>query len=206
VFDFDGTLVLSNQIKRDGFLVLAEEFPAGRPRMEEILRAAPGDRVAILSTFAAQMGSGDLAEALIARYGTWCEERLLVCPERAGAEDVLGSLRAEGLRMCINSATPTEPLHAVVARRFPSHIFEAVLGGHGRKKANLEWIARQLELRVQEIVMVGDGTDDYQAARGAGCHFIGVSDGTLASTYSGTMIDDLRDVPALLAQLEKQTS
>ena len=38
IFDFDGTLVLSNQIKRDGFDMIAKEYENGLNIIAEILK------------------------------------------------------------------------------------------------------------------------------------------------------------------------
>ena len=58
VFDFDGTLVLSNQLKHDGFFAIAEEFVNGPASMQAILQDSPGDRSAILTRFAAVVDGG----------------------------------------------------------------------------------------------------------------------------------------------------
>ena len=38
IFDFDGTLVLSNQIKRDGFDIIAKEYDNGIEIIAEIIK------------------------------------------------------------------------------------------------------------------------------------------------------------------------
>ena len=48
VFDFDGTLVLSNAIKRDAFYMIADRYAGGRACMDELLTSRTGDRAAIL--------------------------------------------------------------------------------------------------------------------------------------------------------------
>lgn len=193
VFDFDGTLVLSNAIKRDGFFALATDFPDGAAAMERLLADPPGDRFAILEAFAAPHGAD--ADDLAARYGKWCEERILSCPERTGAAAVLVRLRYAGLRLYVNSATPTAPLQAIVARRYASGTFDGVLGGHGAKLVNLEAIAATEELTPVEMLMVGDGIDDRDAAADFGCAFAGVAEGTLAASDEGAALpSSLMDV------------
>ena len=75
VFDFDGTLVMSNDIKREGFFAVTAEIAGGRAAMEALLADPPGDRYAIFAAFAARFGldAGELAEA----YGAWCEAAIL---------------------------------------------------------------------------------------------------------------------------------
>lgn len=179
VFDFDGTLVLSNDIKREGFFAAVSECPGGAERMARILACPPGDRYAIFRRFAEETGSD--ANVLAARYSNWCEERILVCPERPGASLAMAQLRRAGIGVHVNSATPTAPLRSVVLRRYGAGSFNGVHGGHGAKLANLEAILRQKQLVPSSLAMVGDGTDDRDAALEVGCQFVGVGGGTLAA-------------------------
>jgi len=199
VFDFDGTLVHSNEIKRDGFFAVAVGFSGGPAAMEALLANPPGDRFAIFAAFAARFGAdaGELAE----EYGAWCETRILACPERAGATELLAHLRARGIAIWINSATPEAPLRAVVARRYPPGIFDGVRGGHGRKVANLRAILSATGYAPDEILMIGDGTDDRAAALEVGCAFAGVANGSLAATPApGPMVSNLFDIASRLLE------
>jgi phosphoglycolate phosphatase-like HAD superfamily hydrolase len=203
VFDFDGTLVLSNAIKEDSFYAVAAVFPGGREYMQTILSATPGDRSAIWRRFASDFGIAQQAGELVDRYTAQCQTRITACPERTGASAMLQTLRARGLRLYVNSSTPTEPLLAITAARFPAATFDEVLGGHGRKLENLCCIAEGARLDPGAIVMVGDGVDDLEAAREFGCHFVGVSGGSLAAACSGSLIDDLLDLPGLLHSMKE---
>jgi phosphoglycolate phosphatase len=202
VFDFDGTLLLSNDIKRDGFLLIARDVADGPAIMDEVLRQPPGDRVQILTRFAMLVGMLERVDEWVERYSSWCEQRLLVCPERAGASALLRQLRVSGISIHVNSATPTTTLVPIANRRFLPGTFDGVWGGHGRKASNLEAIAESAGLRGCEVVMVGDGLDDYQASDLFGCHFIGVAGGGLSeSVASGVLVDDLRKILPLLDRI-----
>lgn len=183
VFDFDGTLVLSNDIKREGFFAAVAEQPGGLERMARILASPPGDRYAIFRHFAEE--AGDDPGELAVRYSRWCEERILVCPERSGASLALAELRRAGIRVHVNSATPTIPLRSVILRRYGEGRFDGIHGGHGAKRKNLEAILRQEHLVPSSLAMVGDGIDDREAALTVGCQFIGIGGGTLAAADPG---------------------
>lgn len=198
VFDFDGTLVPSNVIKEDSFYVVAAAFPGGHEHMQAILSTKPGDRLVIWSRFAADRGIAEQAGELVGRYTTLCHARILATPERPAASAVLRTLREHGLRLYVNSSTPVEPLRAIAAARFPESVFDGVLGGYGCKLDNLRRVSEDAQLDPGAIVMVGDGVEDSEAAREFGCHFVGVSGGTLAATHPGSVIDDLSDLPARL--------
>ncbi len=200
VFDFDGTLVMSNAIKRDGFFAVTAGIAGGAEAMTALLADPPGDRFAIFAAFSARFGldAGEMAEA----YGAWCEAAILEAPERPGATEALAILRREGIRIWINSATPEAPLRAIVKRRYPPGSFDGILGGHARKLANLKAVMSAEGLRADEILMVGDGVDDKLGAAEAGCGFVGLDQGTLAqSPNPGPMLTDLRDLAPLLLEV-----
>ena len=198
VFDFDGTLVMSNAIKRDGFFAVAKDFPNGELSMEGILANPPGDRYAIMNAFGKKYEADpvDLVEA----YARWCEEKILMCPERIGAGKTLTALREKGLSIWINSATPQAPLREVVGKRYPAGTFDGVLGGHGMKVENLQKVMQTENLPPDQVLMVGDGFDDRDGAAAIGCHFIGLTEGTLAASNNpGEMISDLTEILRWLA-------
>lgn len=197
VFDFDGTLVLSNELKREGFFAAVSGHGAGVARMERILASLPGDRYAIIRQFSEETGGN--ADELAMHYSNWCEERILVCPERPGASLALAQLHGAGISVHVNSATPTAPLKSVVLRRYGAISFAGVHGEHGAKRANLELILHQERLPPSALAMVGDGIDDREAALSLGCRFVGVDGGTLAAADLGEqLLFNLEDLWPLL--------
>ena len=189
-FDLDGTLLLSNIIKREGFLRAARKYPEGERLMVEILLAPPGDRTAIFSRFGGLVGAGSTVPTLIEEYSRWCEQEMLCCPKRRGADVLLAALNRAGARCYINSATPTATLLRVVDARFPG-IFLSVFGGSGLKVANLKIIAQHASVMPGDIVVLGDGVDDRDSAAHFGCRFIGVAGGSLENTGSAGLIENL---------------
>lgn len=197
VFDFDGTLVLSNEIKRDTFFAVASGFEKGRERMDEILRSYAADRDGIFSRFAVITGVPDRAAALAGLYTQLCHEQICRCPERPGALETVSTLRSAGVRVYVNSSTPAAPLSRLLQQRFPDY-FDGALGGYGCKLRNLHTIAAMERLEPNAVVMVGDGIDDREAAMRFGCGFVGVSGGTLPANPGTHLVDDLRDVLSIL--------
>jgi len=70
-----------------------------------------------------------------------------------------------------------------------------VLGGHGMKVENLQKVMQTENLTPDQVLMVGDGYDDRDGAAEAGCHFIGLTEGSLSiSNNPGEMISDLTEI------------
>jgi phosphoglycolate phosphatase len=176
VFDFDGTLVDSNTIKRQAFLRIAAR-DSEEALMKDILASESGDRYAIFRKFAAACAGGDSqqrAHQLAQEYTSYCEKAVATCPEMRGASVMLEELKREGLQLALNSATPTDALTAIVARRGWQNYFTYVLGSPASKAANLAYIVDALSLENKEVVMVGDRRADQSGASEFDCPFIGV--------------------------------
>lgn len=175
VFDFDGTLVASNQIKRQVFFELAGEFKDGVRMMQEVMMGAAGrDRYWIFERFAAAMPLGVDARSLADRYTQICQDRIASAPEVQGTLSSLERLRAEGKLSFINSATPLEPLTMLVRLRRLETLFDGIYGSPATKYENLEAIRLRHGLARMEILVVGDGESDRESAEALGCHFVAV--------------------------------
>ena len=203
VFDFDGTLVQSNQIKRSAFLEVAEGFPGGRAVMERILRDSEGrDRYWVFGQFADAMPGSLVAAELAASYTGICRERIAQAPEVDGASASLERLRSDGMRLFLSSATPRGPLLEVVGLRRMDGYFEAIHGAPESKLANLQSIRSRVGCGPQEMAVVGDGESDCSSAHGLGCHFVAVqSDGNDFTAEPRHRVSDLTGLPDLLSHL-----
>jgi phosphoglycolate phosphatase len=188
IFDFDGTLILSNEIKRDCYLAVANDWPNGEAIVKELLDGPPvGDRYALFSLFAQRIAEtvkdkpvDTIKLELAEDYSRRVEAALLVCPERPGAMDLLGTLRGQGVDLYLNSGTPLIWLRRIVqGRRIEGH-FRGLYGGPISKIDNLKQIFQEANLRPKDALIVGDGLDDEQYANAVGCNFLPVTGGPLA--------------------------
>lgn len=175
VFDFDGTLVESNQIKKQTFYDLASEFENGIRLMELILgESADRNRYWIFAEFASALPVPADAKKLADSYTRTCQERIARAPEIAGAKAILERLRTEGKLLFVNSATPVEPLTALVRLRRMDALFEGIYGSPANKFENLEVIRSKHGLTRDQILVVGDGESDRASAEALGCHFVAI--------------------------------
>lgn len=208
-FDFDGTLVRSNRIKRDCFHEVAAGVPGASEVLDELFAGGfEGDRLALFRELIARLarrGAAGLPEpgALAAAYGAKCRARIAAAPEVPGAGEALARLRAAGARLFLVSATPQGALDEIVADRGLAGFFELVLGGPTAKPAHLRRVLAEFGLAPAELVLVGDGHDDRDAAAALGCRFIAVTDQPKAPFGPETPgIADLRDLPRLIGIAE----
>jgi phosphoglycolate phosphatase len=182
VFDFDGTLVQSNGIKRSAYYRTAERLGAVSDIVTKVLAECFGDRHEVLTAIvegarAAERvppGNGDLATSLAADFSRIVLEEIAVCPEVPGAMGALAELKGAGYPLYINSSTPSAPLFDVITRRRMGDFFRGVFGNEGGKLGNLRRAMAESGVGAAETLFVGDYEVDQAAAGELGCPFVGV--------------------------------
>ncbi|MBC7145187.1 MAG: HAD family hydrolase [Thioclava marina] len=117
---------------------------------------------------------------LVAELDAAARDVPLVAPVPLG--ELLGGLKARGLRLgiCTNDAESTARAHA--ERAGVSQMFDAIIGydsGHGAKPTPrpLLAFADALGIDPAEVVMIGDSLHDMRAARAAGMVAVAVLSG-----------------------------
>ena len=195
-FDFDGTLVRSNGIKRDCFYQTVADVPGATAILDSLFASHyRGDRFALFGEVVRRLGVGLNPDALAGHYGKLCRERVAIAPEVPGAEAALTRLSQAGARMYLISATPQQPLEQLVSDRGLTRFFDLVLGAPIGKPAHLRRIIGECAITADDIAMVGDGHDDQAAAVDIGCRFIAVTDQpTVPFGEVETSIPDLEDL------------
>jgi phosphoglycolate phosphatase len=218
-FDFDGTLVDSNEIKRQAFFdVLSDCDPEGSVVAEVLDEIRPGDRFDVTRAIArllfergmvpADRGVEELARHWVAAYTRRCEEAVLRCPEIPGASPTLEGLAHRGIALYLNSATPQEPLLRVLRLRSMDHHFRRIFGGPASKLENLRRIREDAGVAARELLFVGDGEDDRTTAEALGCHFAGVvrPGPSRFAVEPRHRVDDLSGLIELIERIREEAS
>lgn len=213
VFDFDGTLVDSNHIKRESYYAVVEDVPGGAEILGGLLApCCAGDRYDVFRRFAERAGSAvglddagaraAWAAELARRYTERCEERIVACEECPGAQAALKRLRASGRAVYLVSGTPEADLLRIVRRRGLDASVQGVFGASRSKAENLRAIMTREGVRASETVMIGDGEDDRIAAEAVGCPFIAVGQGSAADGMPDVVpLTDLTVLPEIIDRL-----
>lgn len=176
VFDFDGTLVPSNGIKRQAFIETVEGIDGAGERIEALLAARPTvDRHTIFTMLCRQTPDAGGPAALVARYGEICEARIVPLLVGSDVRSLMEALVARGLDLHISSATPRDALLAILDAAGMTSLFRSVHGAPQEKRDAVEEILAAGNHSAAEVAVIGDGAQDRQAAATHGCRFVGVS-------------------------------
>jgi HAD superfamily hydrolase (TIGR01549 family) len=179
LFDFDGTLVQSNQIKRDMLFTVARTAGADDRLTAEVLDSnAHLDRFGLYREILVQIGyEGDIddkIDELCDLYAELTVAAISKAPEIPGAEEFLKQYSDE-LPMYINSATPEESLRKTVEERGWAGFFRGVYGRPKSKNDIVERVKEETGLSADKILFVGDSLQDLESAQACGCPFLGVA-------------------------------
>ena len=127
-----------------------------------------------------------------------------------GVVEGLRALRAQGLRLACLTNKPTAFAHPLLAAKGLDGFFELAFGGDAfeRKKPDpmpLLGTCTALGTQPARTLMIGDSSNDAQAARAAGCPVVLVSYGynhgePVAAAGADLVVDRIDELAALLAR------
>jgi phosphoglycolate phosphatase-like HAD superfamily hydrolase len=177
VFDLDGTLLESADIKTKAFAQLFENFPeqvesiveyhvthAGVSRFEKF-------RV-IYRDIIKRPLSVDEERRLGETYRRLVKDEVVKCPAVRGAEAFLAAI--SGRYECfIASGTPQEELEEIVTARGLRPFFHEVFGSPAAKPDILRKIVRRMGQEPRAVLAIGDALSDQQAAEEVRVPFVG---------------------------------
>lgn len=178
VFDFDGVLVDSIDIKGEAFAaVYAEHADKIVEQVRAFHRANGGmPRSAKIAhferAFVGREPTDELVDAKAAAFAAAVVDQVVAADEMPGASELLDWL-ADRMPVFVSSGTPHDELVDIVERRGWTDKFTDVFGSPATKADNLRTVARRLDVPVARLVMVGDATTDHDGAIEAGSQFVG---------------------------------
>jgi phosphoglycolate phosphatase-like HAD superfamily hydrolase len=205
VFDFDGVILESGNIKTEAFLELFADYPHFQAAILQYhLNNLGVSRYEKFDWIYRELLQRPLPtaerEQLGCRFSEIVLDKILACPLVPGALDALKLFHGI-YPLFVASGTPHEELEMIVRRRNLTDYFTGVWGTPRKKVDIIRSVLNRYEWRPEQLLMVGDGTSDYQAAEAAGVAF--VARDTPEQTerwreWQVRRIADLRELPALL--------
>lgn len=178
VFDFDGVVVESTDIKSQAFYEVA--LPWGKEAAERMAEYhAQNFGVSRYVKFAwffenvlgrpiSVKESTDLGD----NFSEICLEKIKHAPYVPGFTDVL-SVAYGRCPLYIASATPQEELETILAWRGINDFFKAIYGSPPGKTKLLEQAVESMNFPPANVLMVGDSNTDLEAALAVGTDFYG---------------------------------
>ncbi len=183
VFDFDGTIIDSNQLKYDAFFdifprddiwqgIVRDLLGEHRERtrgfiVDKILRTYED------KTFVSLPDFEEKANVYVKKYGEAVEQGAMQCDYIDGARKAIEVLSVD-YPLYINSTTQFDSLIRIVKERSLKSFFKGIYGAPESKSSNLTSIFSLEGVLAQEVLVVGDGYSDLESAKEHGCEFVGV--------------------------------
>ena len=177
VFDFDGVVLESADVKTDAFVELFASYgPDIAARVKEHHLANLG--ISRFVKFAwisdhllGRKISEEESKQLGERFSALALDKILAAPFVPGAEAALAALAPE-MPLFVASGTPDDELNAIVDQRGLRARFREVHGTPRDKPAILRDLMQRHGFAPNETLFVGDGASDHKAAAATGVEFL----------------------------------
>ena len=177
IFDFDGVITESMDIKTQAFAYLFKDCKkevvgkiiklhldnGGMSRYEKFK--------IIYKDYLNETLTKDEEKRLGESFSEFCYEKMLECPYVKGVERFLEN-NYKKYKLFIASGTPHEEMNKIVDERGLRKYFQGVWGSPKSKSEISKMILEKYNLKNDEIVFVGDAPTDYWGAEEAKIGFI----------------------------------
>lgn len=210
VFDCDGVLLHSNELKSECFALALRETgcaEADIARFLDFQRANFGtSRQRLFVTFPSwelELRPVQDCDGLLALYADQLRGRYVTTPATPDMREVVSALRQPH----IVSGSEQAELREVLAERGDAPLFGRILGSPTGKAEHLATLLAEMGAAPEAMLFVGHAEADLRAAAIAGCRFVYMDRFSTARArmralqqeHGFPMIQNLRELPAALA-------
>jgi phosphoglycolate phosphatase-like HAD superfamily hydrolase len=210
VFDFDGVLAETNEIRFWGFTELFRDIPAeALARFMGFVKANGGlSRYGkirhLYESILGQAIADDAVNALAGQYSRLVAERVVAAEAVPGSLEFLAG-HADRFDFAVISGSDQDELRQVCKARGIDGYFQAILGSPKEKSENIEGLLATQAWDCQACVFVGDSLNDRNAAVKAGMSFIGRDSGLVNwKDRDEVWISDLHGLAAAIEELSRR--
>ncbi len=212
IFDFDGVILESVDIKTEAFRDLFKSYPkhlkaildyhlehGGVSRQEKI-------KYFYKDIIKEPLSDGELKK-LCDRFEELVKQKVIRAPFVKGAEELLKKCFGR-FKMFVVSGTPQDEVRDIVRNRKLQDYFVHVFGSPDKKTEITRKILDTYRFVPSEVVFVGDAVTDLNAAKETGIYFIGRAQDPKAKwaqdNYVLRCCPDLRDVYTYIDELDRE--
>jgi phosphoglycolate phosphatase-like HAD superfamily hydrolase len=177
VFDFDGTLVDSNDVKAEAFGELYKSY--GNEIVNKVISyhkenlgisRFPKFKY-IQEHIIEELYNDEIRDELSIKFTCLVKERIVQIPYIQGVQNFL-DINHRYVPFFLASATPEKELKAIVSQRGMQQYFEDIYGFPLTKSQILCRIINKNSFTAKRVLMVGDAFSDWEGAKIAGTSFI----------------------------------
>lgn len=178
VFDFDGVIADSVEIKTQAFAALYESY--GNDIVNKVVNHHKNhggvSRFEKLKKYHTEFLGVPLNESklidLCNKFSKLVVDKVIAANEIPGVMDFIEK-NCSGKKICVvNSATPTDEISTIVEKKGLTSFFSAVYGSPTGKKENLNNSLAEFDVSVNDSVFFGDAESDFMASTDVGVDFI----------------------------------
>ncbi len=209
IFDFDGVLAESNEIRFAGFRLLFKDYPAGPvERFMQYVRSNGGiSRYEKIRYFFESIHkTGPISDAEVTRlamkYSELVKQEVMKAPPVKGAGEFLSHHEGD-YDFAIVSGSDQEELREICRVRGIDRFFVEILGSPANKESNLSLLLFRTGWDREACLFIGDSLNDLEAAQLNKIAFMGRDSGLVHWEQFGDVaaIRDLTELPVYLGQL-----
>ena len=176
IFDLDGVIIESAEIKTRAFELLFADYPDKVPEFIDYHKTNAGvSRYIKFRYFYEKILGQELPSQeeveLGERFSQIVVKQTLEAPFVTGAKEFLSRNKGR-YSFFIASGTPEEELQNIIAYRKLAHFFHEIHGTPKQKEEIIEGILYKYSFKEKEVVFVGDAESDRASAEKVGVFFI----------------------------------
>jgi len=207
IFDFDGVICESVEVKTGAFRKLFQSYPK---HLDQILRfhmdnggMSRFEKFKIIyRDFLRQELTANHSRELGRKFTQYSYQAVLDSPSVKGAGEFLKKYHQTFLFFIV-SGTPQEEMVSIVKEKGLGKYFQGVYGAPRLKGELLAMILKQHGLRNNEAVFVGDSRTDYEGADQVGIKFIGRLHAGYPNPFLGVQVDAIiNDLSELYSKIK----
>jgi phosphoglycolate phosphatase-like HAD superfamily hydrolase len=204
IFDFDGVLAESNEIRFNGFRLLFKGFPENQ--IDELVIYAKKNggisRYEKINYFFQKIRGESILEDslqnLAARFSDIVRQDVIKAKPVKGSVEFLRENFSK-FNFALVSGSDQSELRVVCRERKIDHFFKMILGSPVKKEDNIAQLLESLRWRPDETVYIGDSNNDLEASQGNRIDFIGRDSGLVDWSCLGVnRILDLSELEGML--------
>lgn len=206
VFDFDGVILDSEGMKHDAFVSLFHAYPDAVNHIRQYNAEQRGvPRATKLRYICEQFLRLDdchtAVERFLQEYAQVLAKQLEHAPLIPSVAHFLG---ASPHPKFVSSSAPQAEVEHLITTHNIAHHFARIYGYPSTKEA----VLNVLKQEYRTVIFFGDAIADYEAAQGAGVHFVGVIDTMTSERFDGLgipCIHQFENMPAIQSVIQKYT-